>query len=71
LALENAESVSYEGVAAALAEIDTQVLLFGKSEARPHRRMGVALARGSDEADARRKADKAAAQIKVLSILPK
>jgi hypothetical protein len=28
----------------------------------------VALARGANEADARRKADKAAAQIKVLSI---
>ncbi len=67
LAHENSASVSYGGVAAALAEIDTQVLLFGKSEARPHRRMGVALARGANEADARRKADNAAAQIKVLS----
>ena len=57
--------VSYAGVAEALAEEDTQVLLFGKAEARPQRRMGVALARGSSEAEARRKADGAAARIAV------
>jgi phosphoribosylglycinamide formyltransferase 2 len=58
--------VAYGGVAQALVEDDTQVLLFGKPEARPHRRMGVALARGSSEAEARRKADAAAARIQVL-----
>jgi phosphoribosylglycinamide formyltransferase 2 len=57
--------VSYAGVAEALAEEDTQVLLFGKAEARPQRRMGVALARGSSETEARRKADGAAARIAV------
>ena len=57
--------VTYSGVAAALAEPDTQVLLFGKPEARPQRRMGVALARGASEADARRRADAAAARIEV------
>jgi phosphoribosylglycinamide formyltransferase 2 len=57
--------VTYSGVAEALSEEDTQVLLFGKPEARPQRRMGVALARGSNEAEARRKADSVAAQIRV------
>lgn len=58
-------AVSYTGVAQALSEADTQVLLFGKQQARPQRRMGVALARGSNEAEARRKADTAAAHIQV------
>jgi phosphoribosylglycinamide formyltransferase 2 len=58
--------VAFSGVAEALAEPDTQVLLFGKPDARPHRRMGVALARGASEADARRRADAAAARIQVL-----
>ncbi len=57
--------VAYTGVAEALAEPDTQVLLFGKPDARPHRRMGVALARGASEAEARRRADAAAACIQV------
>ena len=57
--------VAYSGVAEALSEEDTQVLLFGKPEARPQRRMGVALARGSNEVEARRKADAAAARIRV------
>jgi len=58
--------VRYRGVAEALAEADTQVLLFGKPEARPHRRMGVALARAGSEAEARAKADQAAGQVQVL-----
>ena len=57
--------VSYSGIEAALAEIDNEILIFGKEEARPQRRMGVALARGSNEIEARRKADAAAAQVKV------
>ncbi|MCP9881604.1 formate-dependent phosphoribosylglycinamide formyltransferase [Cyanobium sp. Alchichica 3B3-8F6] len=57
--------VTYAGLAEALAEEDTQVLLFGKAEARPQRRMGVALARSSSETEARRKADGAAARIQV------
>ena len=57
--------VSYSGIGAALAEIDNEILIFGKEEARPQRRMGVALARGSNETEARRKADAAAAQVKV------
>lgn len=67
LADQNLETVAYTGVAAALAEAGTQLLLFGKPTARPHRRMGVALARGSSEAEARRKADQAAGQVSVVA----
>ena len=65
LASESLESVAFSGVAEALAEPDTQVLLFGKPDARPHRRMGVALARGASDAAARARADAAAARIQV------
>jgi phosphoribosylglycinamide formyltransferase 2 len=65
LAAGSGAPVTYGGVAEALAEPDTQVLLFGKPEARPQRRMGVALARGTSEAEARRRADAAAARISV------
>ncbi len=65
LAQENLASVGYTGVGEALAEPDTQVLLFGKPDARPQRRMGVALARGESEAQARQRADAAAARIRV------
>jgi phosphoribosylglycinamide formyltransferase 2 len=63
LASENLAAPAYAGLEAALAIPDTQVLLFGKPEARPQRRMGVALARGSSEAEARDRADRAAAAI--------
>jgi len=62
---EAAESVTYGGLEQALAIPETQVLLFGKPDARPHRRMGVALARGASEAEARDRADRAAAAIAV------
>ncbi len=65
LASENLAGPTYTGLEAALAIPDTQVLLFGKPEARPQRRMGVALARGSSEAEARDRADRAAAAITV------
>ena len=67
LAQENLASVGYAGVGEALAEPDTQVLLFGKPDARPQRRMGVALARGESEAQARQRADAAAARIRVTA----
>ena len=66
LANEQLNSVTYDGLEAALREPDTQVLLFGKPNARPGRRMGVALARGEHLAEARAKADRAAACVKVL-----
>ena len=59
--------VAYAGVAEALAEPDTQLLLFGKPEARPLRRMGVVVAGGSDLAEARSRADRAASQVKVMT----
>jgi phosphoribosylglycinamide formyltransferase 2 len=65
LASESHDQVSYSGVADALVNQDTQLLLFGKPDARPNRRMGVALALGADEAEARRKADGAAARLRV------
>ena len=55
--------VRYCGVDKALAMEDTTLLLFGKPEARPLRRMGVALAGGEDLAEARRRADAAAAAV--------
>lgn len=61
------ERVAFEGVPEALAEPDTQVLLFGKPEARPLRRMGVALASGRDRAEAQGRADRAAALVKVVA----
>ncbi len=65
LAGSAAEEVHYEGVAEALSIPETQVLLFGKADARPLRRMGVALARGDNEAQARQRADTAAGRIRV------
>ncbi|KEF42428.1 MAG: phosphoribosylglycinamide formyltransferase [Cyanobium sp. CACIAM 14] len=56
---------TYLGLEQALAVPDTQVLLFGKPEVRPWRRMGVALARGGDEAEARFRADRAADAVQV------
>jgi phosphoribosylglycinamide formyltransferase 2 len=67
LADDQGAPVRFEGVAEALAEPETQVLLFGKPETRPGRRMGVALARGDNEAEARRRADAAAARIRCRS----
>ena len=66
LADKQMDAVSYGGVGEALNEAETQVLLFGKPTARPGRRMGVALASGNDLAEARSKADRAAARINVL-----
>ncbi|TVS05686.1 MAG: formate-dependent phosphoribosylglycinamide formyltransferase [Cyanobium sp. PLM2.Bin73] len=67
LAERAADEVAFAGVAEALREPDTQVLLFGKPDARPQRRLGVALARGASEAEARRRADGAAGQIRVVA----
>jgi len=63
LAGDQGAGVIYEGVAEALRQPDSQVLLFGKPDTRPFRRMGVALARGASEQQARSRADAAASQI--------
>ena len=55
----------YHGVAAALAEPDTQLRLFGKPEVKGRRRMAVTLARDADIEAARAKAVRAAAQLRV------
>jgi phosphoribosylglycinamide formyltransferase 2 len=65
LASEVADTVSYDGLEEALAVPESQVLLFGKPDARPGRRMGVALARGGSLAQARERADAAAAAVHV------
>jgi len=66
LANEHLNQVRYAGLTEALQENNTEVLLFGKPDARPGRRMGVALAQGSDLNEARSKADRAADRIQVL-----
>jgi phosphoribosylglycinamide formyltransferase 2 len=59
--------VHYEGLDAALAVSGSRVFLFGKPEARPGRRMGVAVARGDDVDAARRAADAAGAAVRVVA----
>ena len=66
LADRSMNSVEYDGVEQALATPDARVLLFGKPDARPGRRMGVALARAGTVEAARAQADQAAACITVL-----
>jgi phosphoribosylglycinamide formyltransferase 2 len=65
LASQNSTNLSYEGVDEALATPDVDIRLFGKPNSRPYRRMGVVLARGGSIAEARQKAIKAAAIVKV------
>ena len=57
------DRVRFDHVEAALAEPDTQVRFFGKPEVRGHRRMGVALARGSTVEEALAKAKRAASAV--------
>jgi phosphoribosylglycinamide formyltransferase 2 len=65
LATEKSDSIAYTGVAEALSEKDVDIRLFGKPNAHPYRRMGVALAKGSDIQEAREKAARAASKIKI------
>ncbi|MBW4499446.1 MAG: formate-dependent phosphoribosylglycinamide formyltransferase [Scytonema hyalinum WJT4-NPBG1] len=65
LATEKSDSIAYTGVAEALSEKDVDIRLFGKPNAHPYRRMGVALAKGSDIQEAREKATRAASRIKI------
>jgi phosphoribosylglycinamide formyltransferase 2 len=68
LAEQASNGVAFTGLEQALAEPDVQVLLFGKPDARPHRRLGVALAAGASLEEARRRADQAAAAVQVLPL---
>ena len=59
----HSRNVSFSGLEQALSAPDTQVRLFGKPEVNGERRMGVCLARGATIAEARAKANAAAAAI--------
>jgi phosphoribosylglycinamide formyltransferase 2 len=56
---------NFGNLSQALLDTDTQLRLFGKPEVSGKRRMGVALARGSDINAARSKANQAASSVKV------
>lgn len=56
----------YSGIEKALATPGVAVCIFGKPSTRVHRRMGVALATGRTVTEARRKATRAAAQVRVI-----
>ncbi|MEA5602573.1 formate-dependent phosphoribosylglycinamide formyltransferase [Nostoc sp. UHCC 0252] len=66
LASEKSDSISFGGVADALSEKDVDIKLFGKPNAHPYRRMGVALAKGANIQEAREKATKAANKITIF-----
>ncbi|MEH2162140.1 MAG: formate-dependent phosphoribosylglycinamide formyltransferase [Nostoc sp.] len=66
LASEKSDSISFSGVADALSEKDVDIRLFGKPNAHPYRRMGVALAKGVNVQEAREKATKAANKITIF-----
>jgi phosphoribosylglycinamide formyltransferase 2 len=60
------DAPAFAGVADALAvDPSVELRLFGKPDSRPGRRLGVALARGADVAEARRHAVAAAAAVRV------
>ncbi|MBN3869391.1 formate-dependent phosphoribosylglycinamide formyltransferase [Nostoc sp. JL33] len=63
LASKKSDSIAFSGVADALSEKDVDIRLFGKPNAHPYRRMGVALAKGVNVQEAREKATKAASKI--------
>ena len=59
-------SIEYQGLEKALLVEDTNILLFGKPNAREGRRMGVAVATGDTIEIAQEKADRAANLIKII-----
>ncbi|MEH2323026.1 MAG: formate-dependent phosphoribosylglycinamide formyltransferase [Nostoc sp.] len=65
LASKESESIAFAGVADALSEKDVDIRLFGKPNAHPYRRMGVALAKGVNVEEAREKATRAASKITI------
>ncbi|MEH2316272.1 formate-dependent phosphoribosylglycinamide formyltransferase [Nostoc sp.] len=66
LASEKSDSIAFSGVGNALSEKDVDIRLFGKPNAHPYRRMGVALAKGINVQEAREKATKAANKITII-----
>jgi phosphoribosylglycinamide formyltransferase 2 len=63
----DAKGIAFEGAEKALAVPETELRLFGKPEAFAKRRMGVALARGSDTTQARNRAKEAAALVRPMA----
>jgi len=63
----NATGIAFEGVAEALAVPGTDLRLFGKPEAFPKRRMGVAVANGETIDEARQRAKLAASKVKPVA----
>ena len=61
------KGIAFEGVADALADPQVELRLFGKPESYLKRRMGVALARGTNIDEARARAKKAAGLVKPVS----
>ena len=61
----DSSEVAYTGLEHALAELDTQLRLFGKPELKGRRRMGVALAKADTLEEAKAKARAAAAAVKI------
>ncbi|MEH2066759.1 MAG: formate-dependent phosphoribosylglycinamide formyltransferase [Nostoc sp.] len=66
LATAKSDSIVFAGVAEALSEKDVDIRLFGKPNAHPYRRMGVALAKDVNVHKAREKATNAASKIKII-----
>ncbi len=62
-----AKGIAFEGVADALAVPGADLRLFGKPESFTRRRMGVALARGADVAEARARATEAAGKVRPVA----
>lgn len=62
-----AKGIAFEGVAEALAVPGADLRLFGKPESFERRRMGVALARGSDVDQARERAKDAAGKVRPVT----
>jgi len=62
-----AAGIRYEGLEAALAVPGTDLRLFGKPVAYPHRRMGVAVAEAADVATARKRAKEAAGKVRPMA----
>ncbi|WNY24673.1 formate-dependent phosphoribosylglycinamide formyltransferase [Methanolapillus millepedarum] len=61
----NSNRISYENLEKALQKRDTQIRLFGKPEIKTERRLGVALAKGKNINDAKKKAKNAANSVVV------
>ncbi len=64
----DAKSIAFDGLAEALAVPTSELRLFGKPESFERRRMGVALARGSDVDQARARARDAASRVKPVVV---